>query len=61
LASELVQDAAESVLDGFGFGEGTADGVLNEKPAVEFVALVYRRDRLDSGEDNDMAECVPCR
>ena len=43
LGTPLVQGTAESVLDGFGFGEGTADGVLDEEPTVEVVALVYCR------------------
>jgi hypothetical protein len=39
LCSELMQHAPQSVLDGFGFGEGAADGVLNEKTTVEVVAV----------------------
>jgi hypothetical protein len=43
LGTQLMQGTAESVLDGFGFGEGTAYGVLDEKPTVEVVALMYCR------------------
>jgi hypothetical protein len=38
-----MQGTAESVLDGFGFGEGAADGVLDEEPTVEVVALMCSR------------------
>jgi hypothetical protein len=39
LATKLLQNAPESVLDRLRFGESAADGVLNEEATVEFAVL----------------------
>jgi hypothetical protein len=45
LCAELLENTRQSILDGVRLGEGPADGVLNEQPAVEVFVLMKRRGR----------------